>query len=429
MACFHTFFWWLLFQFLFENGIPGAQKSMSKPAVATQNQSNLLDSLLNAHPAFFGKITADPEKYEVQIIFTRIIRDQHNRPSFEHHYYGVNSKQYFNPASLVKLPVAILTLEKLRQLQKPGLTRNSRMETGVAGPCQSAVSAFPKNRNPVPTPGRYISRMLLVSDNNSYNRLYEFLGQEYLNKRLGGWGFPEARILQRFAGCSQAANRCTNPIRFFTDNRKLLYAQPPACNPEVLQNPLGFVGKGKAHNRGGKLIKAPYDFTYSNYLPLQAVHQMLMSVMFPEQMENSGTPQLEPQDYRFLRNNLARQPEESEFPEYRASPQYFPAYKKYLYYGADSEAKPQPGLRIFNVVGRSFGFVSDCAYFADFESGTEFFLSAVIYVNEDEIINNGRYEYRSIGLPFLGNLGKVIYQYEKEQKKPFKPDLSAFQVQ
>jgi hypothetical protein len=271
--------------------------------------------------------------------------------------------------------------------------------------------------------------MLLVSDNNSYNRLYEFLGQEYIYKQLGNWGFPEARIVQRFAGCEPAANRCTNPIKLYTSNHKLLYSQPAVCNAEVLKNPLGTVGKGIAHNQKGKLVNGPYDFTYSNYLPLQVVHQMLMSVMFPEKVKSSGFPQLEPEDYKFLRNYLARQLEESEFAEYRTSPKYFSAYKKYLYYGANREVKPQAGLRIFNVVGQSFGYLSDCAYFADSESGTEFFLSAVIYVNENGIINDGRYVYRSIGLPFLGALGKVIYAYEKTQVKPYKPDLSTFQIQ
>ena len=428
MTCIFTFFWWMLLPFLGENGMPGTQKSMAKLPVVKQQESNLLDSLLQANPDVFGKITADPEKYEVQIIFTQIRRDQQNRPTFKHHYYRVDSNKYFNPASLVKLPVSILTLEKLRLLQKHGLTLNSRMETDIAGPCQSAVNAFPKQGILAPTPGKYISRMLLVSDNNSYNRLYEFLGQEYLHKLLSSWEFPEVRIVQRFAGCTPAANRCTNPVRFYNEDRKLLYAQPPACNPNALKNPLGIIGKGKAHNQNGRQVQGPYDFTFSNFLPLQAVHQMLMSVMFPEQMKTPGSPQLEPEDYKFLRNYLARYPEESEFPEYRTGLKYFPTYKKYLYYGAHREAKPQPALRIFNVVGQSFGYLADCAYFADFDNGTEFFLSAVIYVNDDGIINDGKYEYKSIGFPFLGALGKVIYAYEKEQMKPNKPDLSAFQV-
>jgi len=46
----------------------------------------------------------------------------------------------------------------------------------------------------------------------------------------------------------------------------------------------------------------------------------------------------------------------------------------------------------------------------------EFLLSAVIYVNEDEIFNDDKYEYDEIGLPFLANLGRVIYKYELERK-------------
>jgi hypothetical protein len=53
-------------------------------------------------------------------------------------------------------------------------------------------------------------------------------------------------------------------------------------------------------------------------------------------------------------------------------------------------------------------------------------LSAVIYVNEDQIFNDDKYEYDQIGFPFLSNLGKVIYDHELKRKRKFEPDLSKF---
>jgi hypothetical protein len=53
-------------------------------------------------------------------------------------------------------------------------------------------------------------------------------------------------------------------------------------------------------------------------------------------------------------------------------------------------------------------------------------LSAVIYVNEDGIINDGKYEYKTIGFPFLSDLGKSFYIYELKRKKETLPDLSIF---
>jgi hypothetical protein len=62
----------------------------------------------------------------------------------------------------------------------------------------------------------------------------------------------------------------------------------------------------------------------------------------------------------------------------------------------------------------------------DFERGVEFFLTATILVNEDGIFNDDKYEYETVGKPFLARLGQVIYEYELGRKRRHKPDLSQF---
>jgi hypothetical protein len=44
-------------------------------------------------------------------------------------------------------------------------------------------------------------------------------------------------------------------------------------------------------------------------------------------------------------------------------------------------------------------------------------LSAVIYTNEDEILNDGKYEYNTVALPFLAELGRQIYAFELKRTK------------
>ena len=56
-------------------------------------------------------------------------------------------------------------------------------------------------------------------------------------------------------------------------------------------------------------------------------------------------------------------------------------------------------------------------------------LAATIYVNEDEILNDGKYEYEAIGHPFLYKLGQTIYQHEISRKRKHQPDLSAFRIE
>ena len=55
-------------------------------------------------------------------------------------------------------------------------------------------------------------------------------------------------------------------------------------------------------------------------------------------------------------------------------------------------------------------------------------LSAVIYSNKDGIINDGVYDYTTVGFPFMKYLGEVMYQYELRRERKYKPDLSAFKM-
>lgn len=400
-------------------GLSGRLLLLNAPAHTAQDRRNPLDSLLQSTPAL-APVLRHAERYELQIIYTQIDRDAQNRPHFTQYDYRLDERAYFNPASLVKLPVAILSLQKLNQLrqQTPALSRRSIMATGTAGRCQTAVPfAAPADSDQVASVGNYIKRMLLVSDNQAYNRLYEFLGQHYLQKQLPTLGYPNVRITRRFAPCDTAANRCTNPVTFHHPDGSIIYRQPATCNPYAWPNPLGRIRKGRGYYAGGQLIHQPYDFTTANYLSLQAITDLLRTVLFSESVPIGRLPDLTNADFSFLRYYLGATPGASGFRPY-ASPAYFPSYKKYFYYGRKPQAPLQPGLRIYNIVGMSHGYLADCAYFFDEQSGAEFMLSAVLYVNADNILNDGQYEYSSVGLPFLAHLGQAVLRREQKRSRP-----------
>lgn len=405
---------------LFFNSSRREPDPTAKPA-----DSRLLDSLLRSNPRM-GQVMAHATKYELQIIYTQINRDAQNRPSFTVHTYHLDPTQYFNPASLVKLPVAALSLEKLHQLNLPAVTHRTIMATGTAYRCQTPVPfAASADSDRVATVGNYVKRMLLVSDNTAYNRLYEFLGQRPLNERLAELGYPNTRITRRFAPCDTLANRHTNPISFHRPQGDTVYKEAAKFNPIPYASPLGQVLKGRAHQVGGRIIRAPYDFTTANHLPLQDITSLLKSILFPEVTPQKHRLKIGPTDYAFLRRYLYATPHQSGFRAYQ-SVRYFDAYKKYLYYGRNADGSQQSGLRIYNIVGMSHGYLADVAYFADSLHQAEFMLSAVVYVNQDGIINDGAYEYEAIGLPFLAQLGRTIYQFEVSRTRRQRPDLSEF---
>ena len=388
---------------------------------ALQPDSPLLDSLL--HTTSTLRQIADNPTYELQVIYTQINRDAQNQPRFIEHRYHVNPQQYFNPASLVKLPVVALTLEKLRALHIP---RQAIMATGTAYRCQTPVPfAVPADSDQWATPANYIKRMLLVSDNTAYNRLYEFLGQRPLNERLSQLGYPDTRITRRFAPCDTTANRYTNPVTFLTPQHDTLYIQPAQVNLKPYTSPLGRVTKGRGYQAGHHLIREPYDFTTANFFTLPDVSDLLRRLLFPEAISPAQRLNLASSDYAFLRCYLQSTPHESGYSLYSA-PRYFDSHKKYLYFGRRPETKADSTLHIYNIVGMSHGFLADVAYFADRTNQSEFLLSAVLYVNADGILNDGVYEYDSVGLPFLAQLGQQIRAYEAQRLRLLRPDLTEF---
>ena len=97
-------------------------------------------------------------------------------------------------------------------------------------------------------------------------------------------------------------------------------------------------------------------------------------------------------------------------------------------YGSGKNEVINPNIRIFNKVGDAYGFLLDNAYIVDFEKGIEFMLTTVLLCNNDQIFNDDKYDYDTIGFPFMKNLGQLIYNHELTRKRKYKADLSRFMV-
>jgi hypothetical protein len=119
---------------------------------------------------------------------------------------------------------------------------------------------------------------------------------------------------------------------------------------------------------------------------------------------------------------MSKFPGESAFPAYDIN-EHYDGYAKFLYYGSEKGALPK-SMRIFNKVGNAYGQLVDVAYVVDFDKKIEFFLSAAITCNTDGILNDDKYDYNTIGLPFLKNLGRAVYEHEIKRPRRYAPDLT-----
>ncbi len=387
---------------------------------------SLLASLLrsNAHP-IVQQVVQQPQTYRLQVIYTQINRDAKNSPTFTNYYFNHDPQLYFNPASMVKLPLALLSLEKLNGLQTKGLDKNTVMQFDSSKPWQTPLYKDSTAPGEKPTVAHFIKRALLISENAPYNRMYQFVGQQQINRRLQQMGYKNSRITRQFAGLTTEQNRHTPPIHFVKEDGMLLYKQDAAYNDDAFD----FSQKillGNAHmNRNDSLVQQPFDFTEHNNLPLHHMQQMLQAVMFPQSVPAAQRFQLTEDDYHFMYRYLSQYPSETPYPKYDTAT-FYDSYVKFFF--RDSTRQMPPGVRVFNKVGWSYGFLTDVSYVADFNNGVEYMLSATLYVNSDGILNDGKYEYSSVGYPFLYQLGQTIYQHELQRKRAVKPNLSRFKI-
>lgn len=392
---------------------------------AQQNNSVLIDSLLKSNPTAFKNITDNYKKYKIQIIYTRIDRDKQNKPHFTNHFYYYDSTNYFYCASMVKLPCSILALEKINNLKRYDVSKESCMLTDSSNTCQRRCLTDTSSESKLPSVANYIKKMLLVSDNHAFGRIFEFLGVDYIHERLTKLGFPKVRIVHRFdGGCKGEANVVTNPIIFKDLNQKMLYQQEQLYATKKYTYPYGTAQVGIAYmDAAGKKVSKPKDFSTYNYMSLFDVHKILQRLVFQDQLSERDKYALTNDDQEFLMKYLSLYPRESSSPKYD-SKKYHDSYKKYFVYGDSKKPIVNKDIRIYNIVGQSYGFMADCAYIVDFKTKSEFMLSAVIYANEKDVINTGKYEYNSVAMPYLAELGRLFVKYETTRKKKTLPDLS-----
>ena len=382
---------------------------------------SLLVALMKQNPNYFASLLADPGQYRIQILYTQINRDKKNIPHFKEYSYRLNANEYFYPASTVKFPLSVLALEKLNNLKVQGLTKASTAIYDSVTARQETIYNNPYAIDGRQTIEQAIKEVLVVSDNNAANRLYEFLGQEYIHSQLANRGFPEVYIRNRLElGRTPLENRQTQAVHFYDENNKLIYTQPAQNNTGKLPYYKVLIGNGYLNNNDS-LINAPLNFSEKNRISLSDLHHIMQSVIFPNQMPKKQRFNLSSNDRKFLLQWMHTTPNESNYPTYDSSA-YYPAYAKFIMLG--SEKSPIPSnIKIFSKAGDAYGFLLDNTYIIDTEAKVEFMLSAVIYVNADGILNDNTYDYRTIGLPFMKNLGNTIYKYELSRKRAYRPNF------
>lgn len=372
------------------------------------------------------KVLGDTAKYQVQIIYTQIDRNEHGNPLFTTYPFNVDDSRYFYPASTVKLPIALLALEWLEEQQFEGLNLETTMLSDSVRPSQLPAWSDSSAENGLPSIGHYIKKILLVSDNDASNRLYELLGTDYINTKLSEKGLTNTVVTQRLSfPISPEENRHFNPIRFVDKSGKILLEIPARQADRAYVVP-GFPKLGQAYFKNDTLVQGGMDFSYKNKFSLTDLHGVVQRTIFPEAFVGIERFNLNEEHRNFVLKYMSMLPRESRFPAYDTT-EFYDSYSKFFKFGTDKSPIPAR-FRLFNKTGWSYGHLIEGGYFVDFEAGVEFFVSAIVYVNEDQILNDDKYETDEVGLPFFAELGEYLYQRELKREKQLLPDLSRMKL-
>ncbi len=355
--------------------------------------TNPLDHALASENIKIKRVIDSLDQYEVQIKFTKINRDN-DGIIFKEYDFQVDDNNYFYPASTVKFPIAVLALEKLNQLDS--LNKDTRFY--IEG--DTVETTFAAD----------ISKIFAVSDNQANNRLFEFLGQDALNGYLKQKGISPVRISHRLS-TENADEITTKPlIVYLNDSTTAALEGSINTSPKPLK--INKVEKGIGYIIEDSIIHEPFSFALKNYYPINAQHEVLKRIIFPEVFSESERFNLSDDQRKFILDAMHTLPKKVGYDPV----EFYDSYVKFFMFGDTREGLPEH-INIYNKVGYAYGTLTDCAYILDSRNKVEFMLTATILANKDGIFNDNIYEYDDIGIPFLAELGREIYTFELNRKK------------
>lgn len=374
-------------------------------AQSTLHDPELEKIIRSAASPALKHILDNPKLYQYQLIYTEIWRDAENRPQLSHRYLNVNDSIYFNPASMVKFPTALIAFEKLDTLRKLGVNPHTLVKTDSSAPVTFL---------------ELIRQAMIVSDNDAYNRLFQVVGQEGLNRRLQEMGYSSSRITRRFIPLTPEQHRLTEAVQFLSTDGRILYEQPAQKSGFSFDFSKKILVGDAHYNWSDSLIQEPMDFTTHNRMPLRDMQQVLQSFLFPSTVPERQRFRLSENSRQLMLDAISDLPSESRFPVFDTT-EFFDSYSKFFLYRDGKRTVPST-VRIYNKTGWSYGYLIDVAYIVDRVNSRELMLSGVIYVNRDGILNDNKYEYDSLGYPFFREIGEILLSHPTGGTRPVGPD-------
>ena len=379
-----------------------------------RKSDNPLDLILNSNIPEIKKIKNNLSNHEIQILYSSIQRDSLGKPIFKEFSYNLDKNYYYYPASTVKLPIAILAIQKINYLIDKGFEISINTPFIVIDLKKDLMmfEKYSNNQNEVLSVANCIKKIFLYSNNECYNYLFDFLGRDEINYQLEKKGLNNTRIYHKFLSNSDNVN---SSEFLFISNGDTIYKQNSIkSNLNKSNTNLKSVLKGKKFLLKGKLVNSPFDFSFKNQISITDLNNILKRIIFPENFKKEERFDLHQSDYNFLKYWMSRTSIEDDKSTIVNRDKYWDSYSKFFIYG-DKKGEMNDNIRISNKVGMAYGTLTDVAYVRDKINNIEFMLTATILVNDNHTFNDDIYEYESKGIPFLSALGRQVLNLERNK--------------
>ena len=348
---------------------------------------------------FVRKIIRDKDNYEIQILYTEVSKNNLDQTEFKDFQFQLNDEKYFYPASTIKLPIAIMTLSKINELRAEGsnISLKSKLKLSLINNKKEIIV-----KDSISSFQNLIADVFLVSDNSASNVLIDFLGYNYFNSSMINAGYENTYLNHKFnpdpfVDSSWIITTLDNDIISSKENKRTVMAGSNISN----------LKKGERSLVNGEIINESLDFSLKNRSSLTDMHNIMKNLIYPEITLSKFNLNVE--DYDFLRYWMSRFTYEDLGNKYISDDRFFNSYNKFFIHGMDTILK-STDIRVYNKIGQAYGTSTDSAYIKNYKEDVEFFLTATIYTNKNEIINDNIYEYRDTAIPFLSRISKTLYK-------------------
>ena len=243
-----------------------------------------MGALLRGRPELFGDLLERADEHRIKVEVALVVDAPGGRTlargGFE------RGPEYFYPASSVKTCAVIAASQLLAEIDAAtdfdvGLDTPLRFEPLFPG--EAVEERDPGHlANGLITAGHEMRKVMLVSDNAAYNRLYELAGPERIAASLAAAGLGRARIVHRLSEFHSPEEQLMTPrVVLRPEGGGPITIEERRWSTEGNGGMSGLV-LGAAHVSGGAVVDGPMNFERKNFMALRDLLDMNVMLLDPD---------------------------------------------------------------------------------------------------------------------------------------------------